>query len=167
MKRNAIGINVGTSSILVVFVILCLTTFAALSLVSADADYRLAERSALASTRYYTADAQAEDVLASLDFILRDSYAAASNETEYRRLYTEAAGRLDHAIEFDGTTASYSIDIEDIQRLDVTLSLPYPAGDSFYTRLKWQIVPIKLQGDEDQDSIVLFNPENMEAMFGS
>ena len=40
-KKRPMAFNIGTSSILIVFVLLCLATFAALSLVSANADYRL------------------------------------------------------------------------------------------------------------------------------
>lgn len=158
MKRNAMGVNVGTSSILIVFVLLCLTTFAALSLVSANADYALAVKASEAATRYYEADAQAEDVLDALDLILRDSHAAAANEEEYRRLYATAAERLPQEILFEGSVASYSIDIGSSQRLDVVLALPYPAGEGYYTRLKWQTVPLELQGEEEEQGLNLFRP---------
>ena len=42
-KRTQMGLGVGASSILLIFVLLCLTTFATLSLVSAQADARLSE----------------------------------------------------------------------------------------------------------------------------
>ena len=40
-KKTRIGLNIGTSSILLVFVLLCMVTFAVLSFVSANADYKL------------------------------------------------------------------------------------------------------------------------------
>nr|WP_122012959.1 hypothetical protein [Maliibacterium massiliense] len=72
MKRGtqkaapSMGIGVGSVSILAIFVVLCLTAFAALSLVSARADVKLARKSADAGAAYYAAEAQAETRLAAL-----------------------------------------------------------------------------------------------------
>ena len=60
------GIGVGGTSILAIFVVLCLVTLASLSLVSAQADYGLAKKTAEAAQEYYAADAQAERQLACL-----------------------------------------------------------------------------------------------------
>lgn len=60
------GIGVGGSSVLAVFVVLCLTTFGVLSLVSARADLRLSQRSAEQVTRYYEADARGQFLLSRL-----------------------------------------------------------------------------------------------------
>jgi hypothetical protein len=61
-----VGTGTGGISILAIFVVLCLTTLAALSLVSAQADSALAERAALSSVQYYEADAAAEEKLAEI-----------------------------------------------------------------------------------------------------
>ena len=63
-KKFASGVNVGSSSILVTFVLLCLITFAALSFVSANSDYLLSKQVADRTTRYYEA-AQVADVYVS------------------------------------------------------------------------------------------------------
>ena len=47
------GIGVGGTSILAIFVVLCLVTLASLSLVSAQADYGLAKKTAEAAQEYY------------------------------------------------------------------------------------------------------------------
>ncbi len=62
-KKFTRGVNVGTSSILVTFVLLCLVTFAALSYLSANSDYRLSRQTADRTTAYYTANAEAERTL--------------------------------------------------------------------------------------------------------
>lgn len=62
--KRSTGVNVGGSSILVIFILLCLTTFATLSMVSANADLKLTEKAASATQEYYAADAQAERTLA-------------------------------------------------------------------------------------------------------
>lgn len=59
--------NIGSASILLVFVILCLVSFAVLSIVSANADSRLSTRVLERTTAYYDACNQAEQSLAGMD----------------------------------------------------------------------------------------------------
>ena len=65
-RPAGVGIGIGGVSILAVFVILCLTTFAALSLTSAQAGLTLAQKTAQAARSYYDADLAAEQRLAQL-----------------------------------------------------------------------------------------------------
>ena len=58
-KRSA-GIHVGSASIIMIFAVLCLTVFSTLSYVTANQEYRLAQKSALAMEQYYAADWQCE-----------------------------------------------------------------------------------------------------------
>ena len=61
------GIQVtGSSSLLVIFAILCFTVFTLLALSTAQADNRLAEASVKAVTNYYAADLEAETILSQL-----------------------------------------------------------------------------------------------------
>lgn len=46
-NKHQLPIGIGISSILLIFVILCLLTFAVLSLVSANADYKLVKKTVL------------------------------------------------------------------------------------------------------------------------
>ena len=66
--------NIGSASILLVFVILCLVSFAVLSIVSANADSRLSTRVLERTTAYYDACNQAEQSLAGMDNTLRRVY---------------------------------------------------------------------------------------------
>lgn len=63
-KGPQIGLNIGASSILVVFILLCLVTFSVLSLVSANADLKLSKRVAEHTREYYDATSEAEEILA-------------------------------------------------------------------------------------------------------
>ena len=63
MKKRS-GIHVGISSLLLIFLILCLVSFAVLSLASATADLKLSRRYALRTRSYYEACCDAEDFLA-------------------------------------------------------------------------------------------------------
>jgi len=72
-KQTAGGLGVGGSSILVIFVLLSLTTFATLALMSAQSSYRLAERVAAASEAYFAADARAEEILAQISAAIHEA----------------------------------------------------------------------------------------------
>ena len=55
-KQKKGFIHIGFSSILMVFTMLCLVTFATLSLITANSDYRLSLKVAEKTTAYYEAD---------------------------------------------------------------------------------------------------------------
>ena len=61
-KRSAMGVHVGSASIVMIFAVLCLTVFASLSLVTANYERKLAEKSAAAVQQYYAADWQCEAI---------------------------------------------------------------------------------------------------------
>ena len=116
--------NIGSASILLVFVILCLVSFAVLSIVSANADSRLSTR-VLERT---TACNQAEQSLAGMDNTLRRVYEASDSEDAYY-------GSVGHG-------KSYVIPISDLQSLQVTIEILYPlsADDTFYRITAWQVL---------------------------
>jgi len=156
MKRG-FGINVGSSSVLMVFILLCLTTFATLSLVSANADRKLAQKAAAVSTRYYEADAFAEELLFSMDMLLRESYAITQNERDYRRSYADAFARLPHPVKLEGEAAGFVVELNSAQQLEVTIDLPYPEnGGVFYKRLRWQVVTTVFHGDDEIEYLDLW-----------
>ena len=55
-SRSSIGVNVGTISLLVIFLLMCLSIFSVLSLSTAKSELSLAEKSAQAVSAYYAAD---------------------------------------------------------------------------------------------------------------
>ena len=67
---NNKGIGAGGSSVLMVFVVLCLCIFGTLSLLSANADLVISNKTAAAAEGYYRADAEAERLLARIDACL-------------------------------------------------------------------------------------------------
>lgn len=69
-KQEKTPFGTGMSSLLMLFVILCLTVFGVLAYLTARADFRLTQRSADAAQAYYTADARAEELIAAADGIL-------------------------------------------------------------------------------------------------
>ncbi len=70
-RKFKMGVGIGGPSIIMIFVILCLATLGALSLTTANADWKLTEKAADAVTAYYSADSKAEEALASMDADLK------------------------------------------------------------------------------------------------
>lgn len=71
-SKASSSLGVGISSLLVIFIILCLTTFASLSAVSSAADYRLAQKTASVISDYYLAESTGERELARLAQSLKE-----------------------------------------------------------------------------------------------
>lgn len=82
-KRKRSGINVGSSLILVTFILLCLVAFAALSFISANSDYELSKQTADKTTNYYNAASTVEQYLAELDSTLKDIAVTANSNDEF------------------------------------------------------------------------------------
>ena len=88
-KQKKGFIHIGFSSILMVFTMLCLVTFATLSLITANSDYRLSLKVAEKTTAYYEADTAARNYLQQLDMALADLYANCDDsQTFLKRLLT-------------------------------------------------------------------------------
>lgn len=75
---------VGATSLFIVFAILCLTVFTLLTLSTANADRKLSDRSAEATESYYSADLEAETILAKLrNGIVPESVTVVGNNYTY------------------------------------------------------------------------------------
>ncbi|MEM1483346.1 hypothetical protein V6615_00550 [Oscillospiraceae bacterium PP1C4] len=148
MNRNT-GINVGGSSILMIFVLLCLTTFSTLSLASANADYKLTAKTVESVSRYYEADAQAETILAAIDASLKKSVVASDGtgqdmSTYWERIAAELVGLEGVTVTAvsDKTVVGYQVMIDDKRALRVALEVAYPFqnAEKRYTLTSWQVV---------------------------
>jgi hypothetical protein len=145
-KSKNVGLSVGTSSILVIFVLLCLTTFATLSMVSANADYKLTERAAEAVSDYYAADTIAEEMLAGISAELEALSQTVSGPEFLTRAAEEIPARVP-GVEGELSAAGqtllrYRVPIGDIQELSVclaVLAVPAPEG-GYVERLEWKVL---------------------------
>ena len=121
------GANVGGSSILVIFVLLCITTFATLAMVSATASFRLAEQVARAADDYFAAQSRAEEKLAQISGIIR----SAGGSSFHSQLEEIGATYYDGAI-------AYSVSVNESMRIDVLLHV----AESSLLVYSWIQVPI-------------------------
>ena len=138
MKANKqhYGINIGSVSILMIFLILCLISFATLSIVSANADYKLGKKVADRTLAYYNACNEAEDSIASIDETLRSVYNSVNSSEEY--------------FDIVGSEKTFLVTINEVQSLEIILKFQYPESDSdsFYSVAGWQLI---ITGDLEYD----------------
>lgn len=146
-KKNGpeFHVNVGSSSILLIFVILCLISFATLSIVSANADARLSKRVAERTAAYYEACNLAQANIASLDNTLSLVYGDCLDEEEYYMAV--------------GHSKTYTIGISDLQTLSVTVEILYPGqdGDPFYRIASWQVLTDSSDVEEEEGAPLLIH----------
>jgi hypothetical protein len=117
--------TVGASSLLVSFAVLCLTVFALLALATVQADARLADASAQAVVNYYTADCEAQRVLAQL-----------------------RAGQLPAQVEQQGDRYFYTCPMGETQQLQVEIQ----KSTGGYRIVRWQAEPSAVwEADETLD----------------
>ena len=157
-KKITGGVNVGTSSILVTFVLLCLVTFAALSFLSANSDYRLSKQAADRTTQYYSACSYAEIIMADIEAKLSEAKSTASSEEAYMdSVLALFEGDTSVTVEAgENTTLSYDIPVNDSQNLHVCLSVNSPADDdsALFSIEKWQ-TETKDIWEEDENATLL------------
>lgn len=116
-------VNIGSASLLVIFLILSLVIFSVLTLTSANSDYKFSERAASRNTDYYAACALAEKTWDELD--------AAAAEGAF-------SGR---------DTVSYTVPIDSTQELSVVLTYVSDVddihGSGHYEVTQWKTVNIQ------------------------
>lgn len=169
-KKNSTApfVNIGASSLLVIFLILCLITFAILTLTSARSDYTFSQKLADRKSDYYKANTKAEMWLDQIDTIFDEAYqeAASSDSTFDTRSYQSyiqshlnqlsKEQSIPFSIHFasENSTIAYYVAINEKQNLCITLtfSTSPDKGDTYYTISQWQILSSKeWNGDQTLD----------------
>ena len=140
-KRSG-GINIGTSSILVIFVLLSLVTFACLSYLSARSDYTLSQEAAKRTASYYDANRKAEKYLENIETNLEKHKEGAKTEADYyegiEKLFSNNRNILVESE--DGiVNINYVVAVTNGQNLEVRLEAHYPTDDdqALYHIVRW------------------------------
>ena len=135
--------NFGFSTILLAFVMICIVTISAVSLLTANSDYKLSKKVAEKSTAYYKAEETAYTKLEEIDTLLALAYQDSTDETDYYNACANRLSALDYGT-YEATdtshTYSYEVQIADGQNLCIVLTLQYPTNnsDTFYQISNWQ-----------------------------
>lgn len=144
MKKKSFPItNIGSVSLMMIFIVLCLVTFATLSLSSATSDYHFSQKIAAHNTRYYEASNEASSRIADIELLLEKAYAqspgnyfAAAQET------LNTSGLCETTLDNKTLTAAFQIPVNDTQMLSVVLTLntPETLSEGYYRITSWQEV---------------------------
>lgn len=154
-QRQAPFVNVGSSFLLVVFLLLCLVTLATLSFASAQSDRNFSQRLADRKTEYYAASNRAEEILGQIDGVLAH---IASSDNPGEGLKKLDFDSIDAEIDYNLQEAaiSYQVPINEKQALDVALTvtdLKNAPETGYYQIEKWQT--INTQKWETDDTLQL------------
>lgn len=111
-KKQKTGLNIGASSILVVFIILSMVTFSVLSYVAATSDYKLSQDVANRNTAYYRACSEGYKQLSAL--------------ASAPRMQTELA--------------DFNVVIDETQSIHIIANLPADGMGDSINIICWQVV---------------------------
>lgn len=135
------GIQMGTSFLLVIFIILCLVTFAVLSLSGAIRDQSDSQKTAEKTTAYYEACAKASAQVAAIDAVLQKAWQSSDDTDVCAEQAVRSLQELDGITVAEtetGIQISCEIVITDSQNLEV--SLETDKTDGTYTITEWKEV---------------------------
>lgn len=163
-------IHMGAPSLLMIFLVLCLFTFALLSLSSAKNNRTLSQQSADRIQAYYQASSLAEQALDQIDTILSDTYKNCGAESADASVYQKELrkqlkncsvdGISDLTIDFTKKegTLSFQVPVNKSQQLSVILTLPAPSDcqNGYYHITQWATEAT--ESWDGDDSYQLFSP---------
>lgn len=158
--------NFGFSTILLAFVMICIVTISALSLLTANSDYKLSQKVAQKNSEYYLAEETAYAKLSEIDKLLAKAYSSSISKSSYYTAVEQALGTLDYGdyetnisgAEMSGAGAStrngrftYIVPISENQNLRIVLLITYPESDqdTFFVIESWQS-EYEIQVPEDE-----------------
>ena len=122
-KRKFPVTNIGSVSLLMIFIVLCMVTLAALSLSTASGSYRSAQTLAGHTTAYYRASNKAEKKLAETEKILQACYHSTSDADSYYQQVRQQLGITGS----DGFLIySFQTAVNKSQELEVRIQITYP-----------------------------------------
>lgn len=160
-KQQSSFVNIGSSSLLIIFLVLSLVSFAVLSLVSAHSDYKLTKQLAAHKAEYYEASSDAERILAEMDAVFEgQAEEAGDNLAEYPDAVVEALLSESSLKEVDLTYTifnrenkkdpsgedallelGFTVPMSEKQALKVVLHVnDYMQSDTYYKVRTWQVI---------------------------
>lgn len=143
-KKKYPAVNIGSASMLVIFIILCLVTFSVLSVASSNNDRTYARNIAKRTSDYYAASNVAETQLAQIDELLAKAYELYGRDylEQGTALFDdEATEKFPYSVDFSCfPTLSFTVPVNDTQALAVSLQLQLPANEEseLYKIISWK-----------------------------
>ena len=122
--KGSFKISTGASSILMIFVMLCLTTFSVLSYVTANADNKMTVKSNANIKAYYRADSEAQEILMKIDAALSQ----VNSEEAFQQVIDLTNAEINGIAvksETGSPVFSFEIIINSVNKLDIALEAKY------------------------------------------
>ncbi|MCH5200038.1 MAG: hypothetical protein J1F60_03675 [Oscillospiraceae bacterium] len=116
-KQNKYSSGIGGSLVLIIFIVLTITVFSVLTLVSAENELRTVERAIKASEDYYAAEKQAALKCGELE----NAVSGLTGQEEISAALLSAGAAV--SADDEGITASFTVEIDNVRRL-VTVMRP-------------------------------------------
>ena len=162
IKQERRFMGMGASSVLIIFVILCLTTFAVLSLMASQSDLRMSGRFRDAEQDYYAAIAKTGEILRDIDKILADErkniILGESSPGYYERLAQSVVSGVEYAEAGDGGLIILLVPIADGERSVQTDIMILPPENAYRYSIKNQrTVSEKTWEDGDVGGLIIFD----------
>ncbi len=135
MNKKITDFGVGASSIIMIFVVLCLTTFSLLSFSSAKSSLRLANKSKEYYTAFGDAELKANQTLSKID----DKLAKAQTSFDYGSEVSGLSSIDGVKVKFNGNNynISYSVPVLKDTYLNIELNVPANPSAYRYNIIKW------------------------------
>ncbi|MGN1339644.1 MAG: hypothetical protein ACI4WS_05085 [Oscillospiraceae bacterium] len=143
-------VGVGYISIMLIFTVICLTIFAVLSFQAAYSNDRLSERGEDFTKQYYAADMQAKKILSELDYKSAELLGGFHFGEELAAAAEDISGGTASLTAKDGrecVLVNYSVEMNDRQRLSVSVLFYTSAGEYRYEVQSWKTTTEQEPGD--------------------
>ncbi|MEY8523820.1 hypothetical protein AALA90_12490 [Lachnospiraceae bacterium 38-10] len=160
-EKNYPGYQVGTSFLLVIFVVMCLVLLGVLSLSGALRDKGYGDRMAEKTSLYYTAVSEAQHKLGEIDGAIDGIERQGKAYEQFLDEALEAVVGTDGGITViqsgDATVLAYETAISESQNLCVELEILDPEkGEGNYKIVKWQEASVSVWKEEEPLPVLLF-----------
>ena len=131
-SRNKV--NIGASSLILIFIVLCRATFGLLSLSSAQGDLKLAGRNGEAVRAYYEADSRGQLWLKEVDQVLTEEMGEGKDSTQCSLDIKDRLGEL-----YDRETGLIYTDIPMDRGQSLRIELALMCGEKHYDIKSWYV----------------------------
>ena len=133
-KSSRNKVSIGASSLILIFIVLCMATFGLLSLSSAQGDLKLARRNADAVKGYYEADNKGQQWLKGVDEVLMEEMGKGQDSTQCSLDIKDRLGEL-----YDRETGLISTDIPMDRGQSLRIELVLMCGEKHYDIKSWYV----------------------------
>ena len=133
-KSSRNKVSIGASSLILIFIVLCMATFGLLSLSSAQGDLKLARRNADAVKGYYEADNKGQQLLKDVDGVLMEEMGKGQDSAQCSLEIKDRLGDL-----YDRETGLISTDIPMDRGRSLRIELVLMCGEKRYEVKSWYV----------------------------